>query len=290
MTAIAPELIKEWIPQYSIEDFGLEIHRNGIEADPDGNAVTVSMLNRQDGQVVFSGRAATREEEGFYIVSLTSADTQTTGIYDLHWIFAFTSAPQEAVSPVEVGPPSPLYSALDTDMRGIVDSVWDRFADLFDSPLGGPHLQVYFQTRMSRDRLARLLRVAVGRLNSVAQPYQTYSIDEPGRFPVVRWGPLLEQAMYVEAIKHLIRSYTEMPAWEGVPGARAERRDYQERWRTVLEMEAPDLERALEVFKISNMGLGRPHVLISGGVYGRYGPTRLTGSAASRPRYWARFY
>ena len=55
-------------------------------------------------------------------------------------------------------------------------------------------------------------------------------------------------------------------------------------------MEEDDLKKMLDVFKIAHMGLGRPHVLVSGGVYGNYGPTRIaSGSWASRPRYWARF-
>jgi hypothetical protein len=56
-------------------------------------------------------------------------------------------------------------------------------------------------------------------------------------------------------------------------------------------MEEEEAAKAqLQVFKIASMGLGRPAILISGGVYGRYGPTRMAGSVAARPRYWTRFY
>jgi hypothetical protein len=63
-----------------------------------------------------------------------------------------------------------------------------------------------------------------------------------------------------------------------------------QRWRDVLQMEQEDATSMLEVFKIANMGLGRPKVLVSGGVYGDYGPTRLPNSAAARPRYYYRFH
>jgi hypothetical protein len=49
------------------------------------------------------------------------------------------------------------------------------------------------------------------------------------------------------------------------------------------------VKQQLQHFKIASMGLGRPAVLISGGVYGRFGPTRMAGSIAARPRYWTRF-
>jgi hypothetical protein len=77
---------------------------------------------------------------------------------------------------------------------------------------------------------------------------------------------------------------------DGVTVARQDRRDYMQRWREVLQMETEDATNALEVFKIAHMGLGRPKVLVSGGAYGNYGPTRLPHSAAARPRYYYRWY
>jgi hypothetical protein len=176
-------------------------------------------------------------------------------------------------------------------MKQIVTNVWIRFEDTFDSPQGGPHLQVYFQTQMSRGRLAQLLRLALGFLNTMAQPYSSFSADpQRGEFPYAQWGPLLEQALYVETLKHLIRSYTEQPMPNGITVARMDRRDYTDRWRAVLDDEMQWFKQQLDVFKISMMGLGRPRVLVSGGVYGSYGPTRLPGSAAARPMFWSRNY
>jgi hypothetical protein len=175
-------------------------------------------------------------------------------------------------------------------MKSIVDDTWIKFADLFDSPEGGPNLQTYYQTHFSRNRIAQLLKTAVGLLNTTAQPFQSYSIDVPGQFPIQQWGPLLGQALYVEVLKHLIRSYVEQPAFVGGSVTRLDRRDYMDRWQSVLDEERKQLKSQLDIFKISNMGLGKPKVLVSGGVYGRYGPTRFAGSVAARPRYWSRFY
>ena len=48
----------------------------------------------------------------------------------------------------------------------------------------------------------------------------------------------------------------------------------------------------LSDFKIQMMFLSRPRVLVSGGAYGNWGPTRLPGSAAARGinRVWAAYY
>lgn len=278
-----------WLSAYSIlpPDATFVLHVAGAISDPDG-AVVVDMLNEMTQDYVFEGRVATRMAEGVYWVPLQSADTSVPGLYTFIWRFVIDGDPQIGQTYIEVGQPSPAYDALSGDMQGVVEAVWNRFEDLFDSPLGGPHLQVYFQTRMNRNRLAQMVRTAVGTLNTVAQPHQTYSIDPGGKaFPVAEWGPLLEQGAYIETIKHLIRSYTEQPVVDGVPTARLDRRDYQQRWQTVLEMEMPEYRSMLETFKIANMGLGTPRVLVAGGIYGNgWGSSYLVGRSRWGVRYF----
>lgn len=286
-----------YVSQYAQDVLTLDVRVAGQPADVDGDAVTVEFYLQGDefavpvpaDTQVFS-RAATRVDVGLYETQLTSEDSQAPGNYRVHWSYAIASVPQVYDSYVVIGFAAPPYDNLDASMKAIVDSVWVRFADLFDSPEGGPNLQTYFQTHFGRGRIAQLLRVAVGRLNTMAQPYQTYTIEEPGKFPVAQWGSLLEEALYVECIKHLVRSYVEQPQFVGGSVTRFDRRDYMDRWQSVLDMEERTLQSQLDVFKISNMGLGRPRALVSGGVFGRYGPTRFAGSVAARPRYWTRFY
>jgi hypothetical protein len=227
---------------------------------------------------------------GVYETTLSSAETNTPGIYKLTHLYEVAGKSEGFVSLIEVGESSPAYDALDDEFKALVESVWIRFADLFDHPFGGPHLQVYFQTRFGRGRMAQLLSIALGKLNTVSQPTMTYTLGPEKKFPLGKWGSVLESGAYIECIKHLIRSYVEQPQAQAVNVARLERRDYMDRWAIILRMEEDEFKSQLEIFKMSHMGLGRGRALVAGGAYGTYAPTRLPVSAAARPRYWSRFY
>lgn len=546
---------RTYVSQYSNPEIGLLIYKAGALADGDSNLVTARMESL-DGLSVIFDRSALHTSTGTYEVVLASGETEQPGLYKVTWAYSLDLLPQVFVSIIEVGQSAPAYDRLSDGMKSVVESAWMRFADLFDSPLGGPHLQVYFQSRFTRGRMAQLLQVALGRLNTVAQPHMTYTLMGPpdgNEFPLGQWGGLLDQACvapetlilksdltwapaeslrvgdkivafdedirqakfrtaevefnqvqikprvrvetpkrtlsvtpdhkfvvrrkssekngkiwyrrywveaqdlkpgrdeilsigepwaqandfrhgylagmldgegclslisqsrtttsaqarlsiaqrpgavldqtseyltalgfdhsigangaessgvlnlhirggvgavmralgtlrparmigrpdlsriwegvslrnqslesvpvlsvegsldgpvsvmqtstgtfiadgllshncYIEALKHLIRSYVEQPEAVGVNVARMDRRDYMSRWQQVLEMEIEDFKGQMDVFKMAHMGLGRPRVLVSGGVYGNFGPTRLPGSAAARPRYYQSFH
>lgn len=293
MTAVAEMLgERQYVSRYSNEQIGLEVRKSGARADADGNAVTVRMEALDGSSSVFE-RAAERVDLGLYETNISSVESAAPGFYRMVWTYSLDGIPQTFEGIVEVGESSPAYDALDTGMKGVVEAVWLRLADLFDSPNGGPHLQVYFQTRFNRNRMAQLLRTALGTLNTVAQPHMTYTLAGPpegNQFPYAQWGALLEQALWIEVLKHLRRSYVEQPVAEAVNVARMDRRDYMARWGEILADEVETFKGQLDGFKIAHMGLSRPHVLVSGGVYGSYGPSRLPHAAAARPRYWLRGY
>lgn len=284
---------RQYISRYASDLLGLSVHKAGQPADVDGNAVTVAWVNETQQVEIFS-RPATHAGVGLYETQLTSAETTVPGLYRVDWTYALDGVTETYSTFAEVGANSPDFDRLDPGMKELVEDVWIRFADLFDSPDGGPNLQTYFQTNFSRNRLAQLLKFAVGRLNTASQPSQTYTIETnaggQGQFPLQMWGPLLAQSLYVECLKHLVRSYVEQPMFMGGSVTRLDRRDYMDRWMSVLNMEESLFSKEMEVFKIRNMGFGRPRVLVSGGVFGRFGPTRFAGSVAARPRYWTRFY
>jgi hypothetical protein len=271
---------RQYVSQFATDSTGIQIYIAGVVGDPDGNAVTVTMKNINEA-VVFS-ESATRQGVGAYTITFTSEQTDTPGYYTLLWDFTISSVAQEIQAYIQIGAGNPAYDALVPEMKAIVESVWVRFSDLFDSPQGGPWLQTMFQTAFSRGRLAQLLSIALGKLNTTAQPYMNYTLDASNEFPYQQWGALLEQALYVETIRHLMRSYVEQAQPVGVTVARNDRRDYMDRWNTVYLMESADLKGQLDHFKIQSMFLSRPRVLVSGGAYGNWGPTRLPGQASAR--------
>lgn len=297
---------RQFISQYANDTVGFILHVNGVQADPDGD-VTLTILNVDDTYLIDPDDdggdppvpvpntgsyklETTREEEGVFSLLLTSLFTQTPGIYKLLWEYELGSDPQSFMSIIEVGPSSAFYDSLSDEFKDMVESVWLKMADMFDSPYGGPHLQVYFQTSFSRATVAKLMGDSLGRLNVIAQPVTTYTLgpEEPV-FPLEIWGAVLHQSTWVEVIKHMQRSYLEQPTAMNVTVSRLDRRDYMQRWGDILRTEQEDLQDMLSEFKKAHMGLGRPRVLVSGGVYGKFGPRRTaTGGGAHRGYFWHR--
>lgn len=275
-----------YVSNFATPTIGARIYSGGELADADAD-VTYTIFN-EASETVATG-PADHPSVGTYEVTLASTTTAKPGLYLIYWDYLLDGAAQVQETYIEVGQRSPTYDALTEKMRSVVENVYWRFADLFDSPLGGPHLQVYLQTNFGRERMAQALRTALGRLNVISAPHQTFVLDpsQGGKeFPVDAWGGVLEQACYVEVLKHLRRSYVEQPTVEGVNLARFDRRDYMSRWGDILTDEQADLDKMLDQFKMAYMGLGSVSALVAGGVYVQLAPSRVVGSMAARPYYW----
>lgn len=299
MTVTDPGLIdwreRQYLSQFSQPELGFTVHIGGVPADPDGAAMTARLLmqNPDGTSALVNTYTAARVSPGVFTVTPSSADTQRPGYAELDWSYSVHAQAQQYASYLEIGPANPAYDALPANMQDFLnEQVWVRFADLFDSAGGGPNLQDYFQAHWSRGRAAQLMGIALQKINAVAQPWSSYTLDGQGgpQYPVEFWGGLLASYTYAECVKQLIRGYLEQPAFSGPPVARQDRRDYADRWRAALADEQAELKSMLDVFKIRHIMNGSPKVLVSGGTYGRYAPTRIAGSVAARPRMWARWY
>jgi hypothetical protein len=277
----------------------------GVPTDPDNSSVTISMWPiappgtqvQQPPTPVFGPVATTREAQGVYQYTFTSANTGTAGYYRLDWQFSLNGVAITDSTYIEIGPPSPAYDALPESMRQIVEQVWIKFADGFDSPMGGPNLLMWYQSKFGRGRIAQLLVYAIQKLNVAGQPVNNYSATgrnsdgTPGMpFPLRGWEGLINSALTIEVIKHLMRAYVEDPDIQGNVQARMNRRDYLDRWRTMLDIEEPDFKRMYDTFKIRQMFQATPRVLVAGGAYANFSPVRMIGSVVARPQLWWRFY
>lgn len=283
---------RRYVGLRSNDAVGVSIDGPAGVMDPVDDLVSVVVRDDTTGEVL-SDATAVKVAVGKYGYNLNpQIDTAEVRLISVEFSYEITGqvSPFSVSIHLDVNEPSPAYDALPVGMRDVVDSVWIRFADLFDSPQGGPHLQTYLQSHFGRNRMAQLLEHAIGRLNVIAQPFQTYTLHGP--FPFAQWSSLLSQALYVETIKHLIRSYTEIPETILATSiSRNDRRDYTNRWSSVLDMETADLKDMLEGFKMANMGLGSASVMVSGGAFGNLGPAMQPGGlghAASRGYYTVR--
>jgi hypothetical protein len=288
---------REYVSQFSMPALDFEVWIDGQRADPDGGtASAVLWLQNGDGtQSQAASYTADHVATGLFRVTPSSQDTGQPSDAALVWSYSYQGMPQQYVSPLVIGPANPHYDRLPWMMKDEIELCWARFADCADSPSGGPNISAtpYFQAHWSRGRMAQMAEIAIGKINGSSQPYSRYSLDGHSgpMFPVRAWGGLLQAQTFVESVRHLIRSYNEQPLLAGGGGiTRLDRRDYTDRWRETLRDEEPDLKNMLDMFKIRHMGLGNPRVLVSGGTYGRYAPTRIAGSVAARPRMWARWY
>lgn len=264
---------RKYISRYGTATFAVVVTRNGVPASADGPVSATLTDDSLTGPeaVIWTG-PANQTSTGTYEVVLSSMQTQAVGDYTLTFAYSLDGTGQVYGYEIEVGPASPAYDALGEEWLGAVDAVWAKFADLFDSPYGGPNLQVYIQTNFNRGRLAQLLPVALQRLNSASAPHVTHEFNGTS-FPFANYGGLLAQSLYIEVLKHLVRSYVEQPeVILGTAVSRVDRRDYMNRWSEVLQMEQGEFERDLSRYRQANMGLGNFHVLVSGGAFGNIGP------------------
>lgn len=274
---------RKYVSRFSQPTFGITVHKAGVLADADANP-TVSMLsypnpNNTGTPTVLWTKTATRDSVGAYSVTLSSVEAGTPGYFSLGWDYDIDTVNQTYLIDIEIGQTAPDYDALMPNWKGAIESVWIKFADLFDSPYGGPNLQVYIQTHFGRNRLAQFLPSALQRLNAESSPHQSFPFNGTD-FPFEEWGGLLSQSLYIEVLKHLIRSYTEIPeAILGTSISRMDRRDYASRWQTVYDMELEEFSLNLSRYRKAFMGLGYASVLVAGGAYGNWGPQINAGGA-----------
>jgi hypothetical protein len=295
----------QYVSQFAVDPIGVIINVSGVPQDVGAVVVamypipmpgTASVVNTFPGGSTFPGaltdpgyspvfmRTATEPVTGIYQTNFLASDTSVPGNYRIDWTFTLAEVTQTISVFVQVGPASPAYDYLPWQMKQVIEDVWIKFADGYDSPYGGPNLQMWYQSHYGRGRIAQLLKQAIQHLNNVSQPQNYYTVDGNGGglFPVQQWSGLLNTALTIEVIKQLMRSYVEDPDIQGAVQARMIRRDYMQRWGSMLELEQAEMKSQLDTFKIRQMF--KQTVLVAGGAYPNYGMFRNIALGGWVPR------
>jgi len=199
------------------------------------------------------------------IASIAYNDTDLVGQYLAKVTFTLNDPSSTRRStPLSFEVVDPLESTYDesTPVDHVVNRTWMKLEDLFDSDLGGPWLRDRTLATFNRDKIERLLPDALYNINYYYQPATNYSETD---FPYETQLPLLSQALLVESVRHLMRSYVEQPQpmGAGTP-TYFDRRDYLNRWQSILTIEEDRLNMWLDLFKRGLMGFGHTSILVGG--------------------------
>jgi hypothetical protein len=170
------------------------------------------------------------------------------------------TAERTLTSNTQVYDPSILNAPVNTVPTRIVDHAWMKLEDLFDSELGGPWLTDESIKSFNKDKLALLLPDALYLVNNEYQPITNFTEETWPEDHI----PLASQALMVEGIYHLIRSYVEQPLPSGGTLNWYDRRDYVTRWQSVLQKEEDKLMHLADKFKLAFTGFGATSMIVGG--------------------------
>ena len=210
-------------------------------------------------------------DTGKYYYDIGPEATTQRGVLTAEWTYQVNSNIFQYNDYLQVLDQMPLYERLSDDEKNMVEQVSWMLGDLYDSTEGGPHLIEEFQTHFGYERIAQLAQIAMVQINTLGYGKPT-SFGFGGQagmgVPPSSFNGLIVIGTYLTIVKHLIRSYTEIPARPNVSVPYVDRRDYAQRWQQVYQIEYPEWKAAVKAAKIGLLNLGRSSILVSGGIYG----------------------
>jgi hypothetical protein len=238
------------------------IEANLFDEDGVSNLATTMVewqVKKPDGTLANGGPTPIEASDA----SIAFIDTALPGMYSAQITFTLAGGNKRStVLTFEVVDPLETSSESTTPIEATVDRAWMKLEDLFDSELGGPHLRDRTLANFDRGKMARFLPDALYNINNFYQP--STGFDETN-FPYDQHGPLLSQAVLVESLYQLQRSYVEQPTPMGAgQPTYFDRRDYMNRWNTVKKEEEARLNMWLDLFKRGQMSFGNSSLLVGG--------------------------
>jgi hypothetical protein len=175
----------------------------------------------------------------------------------------------------------------------VIEKTWERFEDLFDSEYGGPWLRDMSLTYFNKDKIKDFMGEAILLINTYPPATHLTILDftgqvvdpeNPGEFIEDPDERLLTLALEIAIIRHLIRSYVEQPNLVGAQAVYEDRRDYLQRWQSVLQSEEEHFYKLLALWKRQFYGFYNNKILVHSKAGRQYGPGIRQRNAARG--YW----
>jgi hypothetical protein len=231
---------------------------------------------------------------GMYHYDVGPALTQNRGTLTAVWSYQISGTAFTFTDYLQILNPMRFYDTLNDQEQSIVEQVGFMLGDCFDSTEGGPQLIEPFQTHYDYERLAQLERLAVSRFNlmhNFSNPPYSFGVGPGTQTVPPSAAGLLVQGTYLETVRHLVRSYTEIPVFTGTNVGYVDRTSYMQRWQSVFETDWADYDKMVRAWKIGQLNLARGAILGAGGYYGGngYGGVFIAGGYAAQVRSM-RFY
>lgn len=286
------------ISQFSADTIGIAIIEGNTPTDADGDVVTLTIVRSESGggtTTVVTDAAATHDttgDPGFYFYNLTLATTQQKAIYTVTWSWQIAAEDRVFAYEFEIVDRQQWFDQLDATGKQMVDNVYHKVSDGFDSTRGGPYLWELPQSRFNFDTVARLMMIDAMTYINYSSPKAfippfDIGVNAQRPFPG-NWYGLLEKATAYELFKHLATSYLEIPDPVGVDVARLDRQSYYTRWMQRADHERDELDHMLKMLKRDmRFGTKSRSLLVAGGIF----PVSYLNPARPRwPYVLSRFY
>jgi hypothetical protein len=201
------------------------------------------------------------------------SDTEQVGSYPYTAQFQFVNGEKKSYrnsfvvkDPFEIIP--------QTRRKKIAEEVWMRIEDCFDSNYGGPHLRDMTLEYFEPEKVERFIDEGLIYINNYGTitelTLEDFTFELPDNDPALPEGSvqhnphqiLVVQATLIAVIRHLMRSYVEQPAPQGANVVWQDRRDYLQRWQTILQVEWEFFEKLVAAFKRGFFNYGATSLLV----------------------------
>jgi hypothetical protein len=210
-----------------------------------------------------------RADTGKYDYEIGPEHTRDRGVLTVEWTYAVSGDDFTFTDHLQILNRMPLYDSLTDAERLIIEQVSWMMGDLFDSTEGGPYLIEPYQSKFDYERIAQLATVAVHRLNGIGLPFTYWRFGGKGQQSLpAKYHGLAVLATYYELIRHLVRSYVEIPQRVNAQVTYLDRGQYQQRWQSILSAEWDDFVKQVKTAKRDELGLAKGALLVAGGIYG----------------------